>query len=391
MRFPRLHAVSLALILALPIAVLMAATAQAGASLFPSASGAKEAPVPLIVTAAVSMQDYSFSPQTITITAGTTVTWTNVGKAPHTTTNNTTAPTWDSGTVSPGQSFSRTFDTPGTFPYVCVFHQTFGMIGTVVVLAATPTPTSTPTRTPTVVPISTFTPTLAPTDTPLPAPQPTPVPTATQSPTTTPTPTDTPAPIPTPPPAETPTPTATLTVAATLTPTDAPTAAPTATPAPTATLAPLSTPTPLPGSTGQLAGRVLLQGRSNHAGVTASIADKEATTATDGSYSIVGITPGVYTLRVLMNGYLRAERLGVGVETGRLTPLPEVTLLAGDANGDGIVDTSDLMIEAATFSRQPSSSSWDLRGDIDGDGQVDIHDLALTGGNFGSRAPSPWQ
>jgi len=29
---------------------------------------------------------------------------------------------WDSETLQPGESFSFTFDTPGTFPYFCHIH-----------------------------------------------------------------------------------------------------------------------------------------------------------------------------------------------------------------------------------------------------------------------------
>jgi LPXTG-motif cell wall-anchored protein len=82
--------------------------------------------------AAVSMEDNFFSPATVTIGVGETVTWTNNGAAPHT----STGPTWDSGTVNPGGSFSFTFNTAGTFDYICEFHVALGMTGTVVVQAA---------------------------------------------------------------------------------------------------------------------------------------------------------------------------------------------------------------------------------------------------------------
>jgi plastocyanin len=38
---------------------------------------------------------------------------------------------FDSGNLNPGQSFSFTFATPGSFPYVCQYHA--GMQGTIVV------------------------------------------------------------------------------------------------------------------------------------------------------------------------------------------------------------------------------------------------------------------
>ncbi|MDP2726905.1 MAG: cupredoxin domain-containing protein, partial [Dehalococcoidia bacterium] len=75
-------------------------------------------------TVNVSVLDYRFDPVDLMILAGTTVVWTNDGNAPHTITSG--AALWDSGTISSGQTFSRTFDTPGTFPYHCIFHQGSG-------------------------------------------------------------------------------------------------------------------------------------------------------------------------------------------------------------------------------------------------------------------------
>lgn len=80
---------------------------------------------------AVSMEDDFFSPATVTVTVGGTVTWTNTGDNPHT----TTGPTWDSGIMSPGDTFTETFNTEGTFDYVCEIHVAQGMVGTVIVQA----------------------------------------------------------------------------------------------------------------------------------------------------------------------------------------------------------------------------------------------------------------
>jgi plastocyanin len=78
----------------------------------------------------VEMRDDTFSPTPRNITAGTTVRWRNVGNNPHNSTS-TPAGQWASGTVSPGSSFPRRFDTAGTFNYECTIHP--GMNGTIVV------------------------------------------------------------------------------------------------------------------------------------------------------------------------------------------------------------------------------------------------------------------
>jgi len=67
----------------------------------------------------VSIKDFAFNPATITITKGTKVTWVNEDSAPHTATSEGS---FDSGTLSKGQSFSYIFAETGTFNYKCSIH-----------------------------------------------------------------------------------------------------------------------------------------------------------------------------------------------------------------------------------------------------------------------------
>jgi plastocyanin len=68
----------------------------------------------------VSIQDFFFSPDQMTVAPGTTVTWVNDGQQPHTSTADDG--TWDSGTLQPGDDYSFTFDQPGTYTYHCSIH-----------------------------------------------------------------------------------------------------------------------------------------------------------------------------------------------------------------------------------------------------------------------------
>ncbi|MDD5050490.1 MAG: cupredoxin family copper-binding protein [Candidatus Pacebacteria bacterium] len=78
-----------------------------------------EIPAPSSVS--VNIANFAYSPATITVKAGTKVTWTNSDSAPHTITS-------DSGSVlnSPrlaqGDLWSFTFTTPGTYAYHCAVH-----------------------------------------------------------------------------------------------------------------------------------------------------------------------------------------------------------------------------------------------------------------------------
>jgi plastocyanin len=62
------------------------------------------------------------------------VTWTNEDSVPHTVTARTDD--FDSGMMQNGDTFSLTFDEPGTFDYFCAIHPS--MTGTVTVSEPTP-------------------------------------------------------------------------------------------------------------------------------------------------------------------------------------------------------------------------------------------------------------
>ncbi len=69
----------------------------------------------------VEIKGYSFNPPTITVPEGTTVTWTNNDNVTHTVTVKT-GTGFDSGPLSPGETFSYGFNTTGTFDYGCSIH-----------------------------------------------------------------------------------------------------------------------------------------------------------------------------------------------------------------------------------------------------------------------------
>jgi plastocyanin len=70
----------------------------------------------------VEIGDFAFSPPTIEVPVGTTVTWENADPTPHTITARDGG--FDSGTLDPGSRFAATFDRAGTFAYFCQIHPT---------------------------------------------------------------------------------------------------------------------------------------------------------------------------------------------------------------------------------------------------------------------------
>ena len=95
-------------------------------------------------TAAVTIQNFAFTPQTLTVAPGTTVTWTMKDSPPTKHTVTSYDGSWGSPDLSLNQTYSHTFSSPGTYGYHCNIHSY--MTGTITVSGATPTPTPTPTH-----------------------------------------------------------------------------------------------------------------------------------------------------------------------------------------------------------------------------------------------------
>src|SRR5580692_2914730 len=82
------------------------------------AEPAAQAPAGKVVE--VKVDNFSFSPQTITIAPGTTVIWTNRDDIPHTVVSDDKV--FKSKVLDTDEKFSFTFDKAGNFPYFCSIH-----------------------------------------------------------------------------------------------------------------------------------------------------------------------------------------------------------------------------------------------------------------------------
>jgi plastocyanin len=95
----------------------------AGRPFAPAAAAAK--------TEAVRIENYSFSPASLTVPVGTTVTWTNHDDVPHTIVADDNPRTFRSAGLDTDDNFSFTFAKAGTYRYFCSVHP--HMTGTIVV------------------------------------------------------------------------------------------------------------------------------------------------------------------------------------------------------------------------------------------------------------------
>jgi plastocyanin len=80
-----------------------------------------------IVNGSSTMTTTAYAPNPVTITVGSSITWTNNDTTAHTATDNNGA--YNSGSIAPGGQFTRTFTATGTFAYHCTIHP--NMVGTV--------------------------------------------------------------------------------------------------------------------------------------------------------------------------------------------------------------------------------------------------------------------
>lgn len=83
----------------------------------PASSAPAAAPV---ATNAVTIKGFAFSPASITVKAGTSVTWTNQDQDAHTVTSTSNA--FGSKALNTGASYTYTFTKPGTYNYLCTIH-----------------------------------------------------------------------------------------------------------------------------------------------------------------------------------------------------------------------------------------------------------------------------
>jgi plastocyanin len=90
-----------------------------------------------IVPEATGLEDKAYEPNPITIKVGETITWINNDLSIHTVTEgnpsiNVSANGFDSGLISPEETFQHTFDKVGNIEYHCALHPT--MLGKIIVV-----------------------------------------------------------------------------------------------------------------------------------------------------------------------------------------------------------------------------------------------------------------
>src|SRR5215467_7814347 len=130
------RSVSVAVLIA--VAILSVGARRAGSSNF--ASDGQEKPA----AAEVKIDNFSFGPSALTVSVGTTVTWTNRDDIPHTVVSSDDPKVFKSKVLDTDEKFSFKFDKAGTYSYFCSVHPK--MTGKVIVQRTATASRECPTR-----------------------------------------------------------------------------------------------------------------------------------------------------------------------------------------------------------------------------------------------------
>jgi hypothetical protein len=123
--------------------------------------------------------------------------------------------------------------------------------------------------------------------------------------------------------------------------------------------------------------------------VTVSLYDENdvlvtsVTANTDGTFNI-SAAAGTYTIRATASGFLSAEG-AVTITSGNDTTKPTVTLLAGDIDGNNIIDQFDAMTIGMSY-----NTSTPAAADLNNDNVINVLDLELLAQNYRDTGPITW-
>lgn len=174
------------------------------------------------------------------------------------------------------------------------------------------------------------------------------------------------------------------------TPTITPTTVVTQTPTPTPTTDPTK-PTVTPNPSGNITGRVRLQGNAKQAdykvhadNVPCNLFKPSSSNQVNATITANGTTDATFTLankgylclQIVRDGYLSAQRSNPSGDFGF------IEMKAGDFNGDNKIDILDLSVAGAAFGKA------NAKVDFNGDGTVDILDLSIVAGNYNLTGPT---
>jgi hypothetical protein len=130
---------------------------------------------------------------------------------------------------------------------------------------------------------------------------------------------------------------------------------------------------------GTLAGRVLACKP-----VTVSLDSQQVTADASGNFSF-SAPAGTYTVNASAQGFLSAQGPAT-LTAGTTTTMPQISLSAGDINGNGVVDQFDAMTIGMSYNTTTPAAA-----DLNCDSSINVLDLELLASNYRKVGPVAWQ
>jgi hypothetical protein len=104
----------------------------------------------------------------------------------------------------------------------------------------------------------------------------------------------------------------------------------------------------------------------------------------DGTFSLTA-PAGTYTIAATASGFLSAEGSAV-IVAGSITTKPEITLLAGDIDGNEVIDQFDALTIGMNYNGTTPTAA-----DLNNDNVINVLDLELLAANYRETGPTVWE
>ena len=104
----------------------------------------------------------------------------------------------------------------------------------------------------------------------------------------------------------------------------------------------------------------------------------------NGTFSL-NAPAGTYTVRATASGFLSAEG-STTLTSGGINTMPTITLLAGDLDGNNVIDQLDALTIGMNYNTATPAAA-----DLNNDGTINVLDLELLAQNYRETGPTVWQ
>jgi hypothetical protein len=103
----------------------------------------------------------------------------------------------------------------------------------------------------------------------------------------------------------------------------------------------------------------------------------------DGTFSLTA-PAGTYSVRATASGFLSAQG-SVTLNPAGSSSMPTITLLAGDIDGNNVIDQFDAMTIGMSYNTDTPAAA-----DLNNDNTINVLDLELLAQNYRQTGPLPW-